>query len=52
MKKLASASMESIEGGVSRGEYCRTLRMIIANSTSGEAALYAWSANCAGYYSL
>jgi hypothetical protein len=49
MKKLELESMEKIQGGVTRAEYCNTLAMIITNNPITEPMLAAWGTNCAPY---
>lgn len=49
MKKLELESMEKIEGGVTRAEYCGTLWMIMNNNEINIAMLNAWEANCQPY---
>lgn len=50
MKKLCISKLISIEGGVTRAEYCGTLSMILANSVITNAAISAWETHCAAYY--
>jgi len=40
MKKLSNKTMSEIQGGVSREEYCGTLRMIIDNNLPPEGGWY------------
>ncbi|WP_333820246.1 hypothetical protein [Ohtaekwangia sp.] len=49
MKKLTTKEKATIRGGVSRGEYCSTLKMIMDNNTRTSAMYAAWGTNCAPY---
>lgn len=54
MKKLTNDELLNLQGGVSREEYCATLKMLMGanfdsenwNDDQRNAAIYAWNANC------
>lgn len=49
MKKLELESMEKIQGGVPREEYCQTLIMIMMYNDRTAPMYAAWGTNCSPY---